>query len=177
MNGEIGAPPEDFELTVFLRDASSRVRATLVRRGLRQLDLEDCSQDVLIEVTKRWTQLRGYPLGARHGYVRAVCRGAAVAWFRRSRCQRALFVDSVAEDKPHPGHSTCPEEEYFGQHLRSTLATCLASCDAATRTTFELVCLGNSEAEVASLQGLPLGTVASRLRRIRSRLRKVLVEK
>ncbi|MEI9942421.1 MAG: sigma factor-like helix-turn-helix DNA-binding protein [Pseudomonadota bacterium] len=177
MSSEICAPIDDFELTAFLRDASRRVRVALVRRGLRQVELEDCSQDVLIEVTERWAQLRDYPLAARYGYLYALCRGAAVALFRRSRYQRALFANGVTEDEPDPWSSSCAEAEYLRQRLRMTIETCLADCAPAARTTFELVCLGHSEAEVASLQGLPLGTVASRLRRIRSRLRKVLLEK
>jgi RNA polymerase sigma-70 factor (ECF subfamily) len=169
---------EDLELTGFVREAARRARPALLKCGVRSAELEDCVQEVLIAVVQRWTQLRSYPSAARYGYLYAICRGTAVDWLRRARYTPALFAHGEAEHEPDPRQPSCPEREYLGLRVRSAIRAGLANCAPALRATFLLVCLaGHTEAETAALQGIPLGTVASRLRRVRRRLRNILLEK
>lgn len=162
------------ELNAFIRDTIGRVRATLLRRGLRGVDLEDCCQQVFVTVIERWSRLRNYPDEGRYGYLHAVCRGAAVDWLRRARRQSDLLLGSETEYDAQtqlPSRSST-EGEYWGLRVHSAMEACLADCAPAVRTTFTLVCLlGHTEEEAAAIQRIPLGTVASRVRRVRSRLR------
>jgi RNA polymerase sigma-70 factor, ECF subfamily len=166
---------DDLELTTFIRGATRRIHVALTRRGLRDAELEDCAQEVLIDVIERWERLRAYTSAGRTAYVASMCRGAAVSWLRRTRSRHYLFVHEDAELTPDRSQAAAPEREYFGSCVRGTVESCLAGCDPAAKTTFVLVCVaGHTEAEAASLLDVPLGTVASRLRRVRSRLRKEL---
>jgi len=177
VNGLVDGRVDDLELTAFVRDAARRARPALVKYGVRGADLEDCVQEVLSAVVERWTQLRSYPSAARYGYLYAICRGTAVSWQRRARYMPALFPHREAEHEPDPRQPSCAERAYLGVRVRAAIRAGLANCAPALRATFLLVCLaGHTEAETAALQGIPLGTVASRLRRVRRRLREVLLE-
>jgi len=164
------------ELTGFLRDARRRARSALIQGGLRNADLEDCTQDVLIDLVKHWTQLRCYAPGARIGYLYAVCRGTLSDWRRRVRRAPDLFETGEPDDEPDLELTRCGDREYFGLRVRAAVQLALAASEPDVRATFLLVCVvGHTEAEAASLQRVTRGTVASRLRRVRSRVRHALV--
>jgi RNA polymerase sigma factor (sigma-70 family) len=178
MNVEVEGRVDHRELAWFLREANRSVRAHLAKRGLRNVELDDCAQEVFVRIIERWAKLRTFSQPARDAYLGAVCHGTAIDWLRRARRSDRLFVRADAEHEPDPRRSRCADREYLGLRVRSTVLSCLADCEPGATTTFALVCLaGHTEAEAASAQGIPRGTVASRLRRIRARLRDELFRK
>lgn len=166
------------ELAAFVLVATGRARVALSRRGVRGWALEDCVQEVLVAVTEHWPRIRGYSLSARYGYLHAVCRGTASSWIRRARRNNVLFEYADPAEHADPHRRTCPESAYSGARVRSTLRACLVEHGPDVQMTFLLVYVaGHTEAEAAEMQGIPLGTVASRLRRVRARLRETLQTK
>ena len=96
-------------------------------------------------------------------------RRVADHWRRRERHETP-----VAEDLPHP---PAPPHDPFGDELSAAMQRSLARLPEELRETLLLVVVGElTHQEAADLQGIPLGTVLSRVSRARSRLREYLLE-
>ena len=95
-------------------------------------------------------------------------RRVADHWRRRERREVAAPVDL-----PHPAAATDP----FGDELSGAMQRALARLPEELRETLLLVVVGElTHQEAADLQGIPLGTVLSRVSRARGRLREYLLE-
>src|SRR5215831_18422864 len=112
-DGECGVAvqTDSLELAAFVCRATPRIRAALRKRGPRGSALEDCIQDVLIDVVERWPKLKSYPPAARDSYVRAICRGTAVGWRRRARNDGDRFTDIDREGERESGQPISPERQ------------------------------------------------------------------
>jgi RNA polymerase sigma-70 factor (ECF subfamily) len=96
-------------------------------------------------------------------------RRVADHWRRRERRE-----SSAPADLPHPAAATT---DPFGDELSGAMQRALARLPEELRETLLLVVVGElTHQEAADLQGVPLGTVLSRVSRARGRLREYLLE-
>jgi RNA polymerase sigma-70 factor (ECF subfamily) len=96
-------------------------------------------------------------------------RRAADHWRRRERRQPV-----ASPDLPHP---TARPDDPFHDELSGTMQHALDRLPQDLRETLLLVVVGElTHQEAADLQGIPLGTVLSRVSRARGRLREYLLE-
>jgi RNA polymerase sigma-70 factor (sigma-E family) len=157
---------DDFREFVTLRWPSLVSTAYLITtdRGIA----EDCVQEALTRVHRRWGRLRreGQPAA----YARQAVVNAALSWRRRRRIREVPL--NPAEDTRHPA------AESVNQHLDSVdeaLLAALRSLPPRMRATVTLRYLEDrSEAETAGMLGCSVGTVKSSASRGIARLRSAL---
>jgi len=165
----MAVPPQT--AAVFDRWVAEHV-AVLYRVAYRLIgnrhDAEDVVQDAF---RSAW--------GSRHLYDRsrserawllAILRRRVADHWRRRETREVLPQSEV--DQPARG-----ESDPFGDELSATMQGALDRLPAELRETLLLVVVGGlTHQEAADLQGIPLGTVLSRVSRARSRLRGYLLE-
>jgi RNA polymerase sigma-70 factor (ECF subfamily) len=158
-------PVEPARLRRFILENGSFVWRTLVRFGVRRADAEDAAQEVFWVFARR---LPGIVAGAEKGFLFRTALGVAST---RRRSARRRPEDAVPQSEldarraPERG----PEELLVQRRLRQRLSQVLDALSEEQRTVFVLVELeGLSAPEAATLLDVPVGTVASRLKRARS---------
>ena len=100
-------------------------------------------------------------------------------WLLAAGCLLAALGQSVPVDAQQlPGQSGgVPEDDPFADELSATMQAALDRLPAQLRETLLLVVVGElTHQEAADLQGIPLGTVLSRVSRARSQLREFLLD-
>ena len=96
-------------------------------------------------------------------------RRVADHWRRRERRETSAPADLA--------HPAAPPTDPFGDELSAAMQGALARLPEELRETLLLVVVGElTHQEAADLQGIPLGTVLSRVSRARGRLREYLLE-
>lgn len=148
---------------------------TLRRFGVPSAALDDAMQQVLMVVAAKLHQIepgkeRAFLLGTAHGIA---------ANFRRLHARRAEVALEETDSGSHAGPDPGPEELLELKHRRALLDEALDALPQDQRAVFVLYELeGCTMIEIAEVLSLPMGTVASRLRRGRARFeQKVLVLK
>jgi RNA polymerase sigma-70 factor (ECF subfamily) len=129
---------------------------------------EDVVQDTF---RSAWTSRELYDSGrSERAWLLAILRRrVADHWRRRDRREVA-----APADLPHPATAA---DDPFGSELSGAMQQALARLPEELRETLLLVVVGElTHQEAADLQGIPLGTVLSRVSRARSRLREYLLE-
>jgi RNA polymerase sigma-70 factor (ECF subfamily) len=141
---------------------SAFVWRTLVRFGVSEADAEDASQEVFWTLTRRIGDVLE---GAEKGFLFRTAVGVA-STRRRSRRRRPEAPLELIEHEQASG--PLPDEVMAQRRLRALLARVLEELSAPHRAVFVLIEIEELSApDVAELLELPLGTVASRLRRAR----------
>lgn len=149
-----------------LLDASlAPVLAWCRRMGGPRVDAEDAAHDVLIIVMTRLDKLEQ---ADRFGsWLYGITRRTLAAHRRRAWVRRwaaAVIPEAIATDDPErdaSGHETASAVQAVLELLPARQREVLVLCDVEDRT----------DAEVAALLDVPIGTVKSRLRLARSRFR------
>ena len=129
-------------------------------------EAEDVLQDTF---RSAWTS-RGLYDGSRSGraWLLAILRRRVADHWRRREHRQA-----PAADPPHPAVQPF---DPFGDELSAAMQQALARLPEELRETLLLVVVGElTHQEAADLQGIPLGTVLSRVSRARGRLREFLL--
>ncbi|HKU45064.1 MAG TPA: sigma-70 family RNA polymerase sigma factor [Polyangiales bacterium] len=143
----------------------------LLRRfGVPELQAEDAAQQVFLIVAERLADIEP-------GRERAFAFGTAlrIAQSMRRRLGRELPSDNFDEQ---PVGTAAPDELVEQKRARELLDSVLAQLPIESRTVFVLFELeALSSPEIAQLLEVPLGTVASRLRRAREQFRALVAEK
>lgn len=146
--------------------------AVLFRVAYRLLgnghDAEDVVQDAF---RSAWTSRHLYDRArSERAWLLAILRRrVADHWRRRETREVAAGADF---DRPTVG-----ESDPFADELSATMQTALDRLPIELRETLLLVVVGElTHQEAADLQGIPLGTVLSRVSRARSRLRGFLLD-
>lgn len=122
---------------------------------------EDLLQTAFAKTYLRWNAIRD--VGAGEAYVRRVLATTHAKWWRRR--------------SSHEVPATIPDHAVFADHadattLRETVARALASLPPAQRVVVVLRFFDDlTEAQVANMLGLPIGTVKSRTSRALRSLR------
>jgi RNA polymerase sigma-70 factor, ECF subfamily len=134
----------------------------LRRLGLTRLDAEDGAQRVFMMLLQQISSIRP---GGEQAVAYALSRGVAANVRRMTRRHKIVRVSQRRVDKAPCPRPRAPELTEACELLDEVLA----SMPLELRVVFILSELEQKPApEIASLQGLPLGTVTSRLRRAKA---------
>jgi RNA polymerase sigma-70 factor (ECF subfamily) len=159
---ESPAPTPRERLRVLMVDHHAFVWRTLRRLGVPAADVEDASQQVFLVVHRRLAEI--VPESERSFLYQTALR--VTADWRRSQRRRNLDAVSVLPEVPDGTAS--PEEMVDRQRQRALLDQILDHLPIKLRAVFVLFELEEMTlVEIATMTGMPLGTVASRLRRAR----------
>ncbi len=134
----------------------------LRRLGVPSLLVDDAAQQVFIIAARKASDIQaGREQSFLHGVAIRVASDARDAEKRRGGPAREL-------DEQAPSDEPNPEELLDRKRARQRLDEILASMGLEERSVFVLYEIeGLTMAEIATLEGVPAGTVASRLRRAR----------
>lgn len=146
----------------------------LQRLGVPEASLEDSAQEVFLVASRRLDEITR---GDDRGYlVEVAVRVASQARRALSKERRELLVDGQALDSTSPGtHYRAPDEALEQKRALALLAAVLDRMSEEQREAFILFEFEELSApEVASVLEVPVGTVASRVRRARAQLRRAL---
>ena len=134
----------------------------LRRLGVPEAELDDAAQQVLIVGAQRLSDI---PLGSERTFLYGtVVRTAAT--LRRNLRRRERWIEHGSADAESSARS--PEAELEHQQALVFLDTVLSALEDDLRDVFVLSEIEElSASQVATLLGIPAGTVASRLRRAR----------
>jgi RNA polymerase sigma-70 factor, ECF subfamily len=156
-----GTPTGD-RLEAMLADHHAFVWRSLRRLGVPDGDIDDASQQVFLVAHRRLAKLA--PESERSFLFQTALRVAA-DW-RRAHKRRCEQVGIDILDVPDV--AATPEEQMDQRRARALLDRALESMPMELRAVFVLFELEEmTMAQIASIAGIPPGTVASRLRRAR----------
>lgn len=164
--------PHQQRLEAIVRQHLPCVWRVLRRLGLSEADADDAAQRVLVTVARRLGDIE--PGCERAFLSRTATHIALKAHKKRQRRREQPMPDF--EELPVP--ETAPDPENLLQRRRtlSRLDALLEELPLDIRTVFVLFEIeGMSQEEVALALDLPTGTVASKLRRARQRLARLVV--
>lgn len=144
-------------------------------------DAEDITQETYLRL---WNSLHEYHGASAKSYIFRIARNLSIDLLRkRSRQSESdtVILTSDGEFEPDiadPDPDVRPDEAYLRRLTVETVRECIASLPIPMR---ELVVMrdidGLSYVEIASILGMPEGSVKSGLFRARERLRKLIIEK
>jgi RNA polymerase sigma-70 factor, ECF subfamily len=134
----------------------------LCRLGVPLSDAEDAAQQVVIVACQR---LQAIPVGGERTFLYGTALRTA-ATLRRNARRRSRWVQTGPADAPAPGLQ--PDEDLERRQALRFLDEVLERLPDELREVFVLCQIEELTApQVASIAGVPVGTVASRLRRAR----------
>lgn len=156
-----GEKPE-LRARALVNDHFDFVWRLLRRLGLPPADADDAAQQVFIVGTRR---LADIPAGNERTFLYGSALRVA-STLRRNSARRQRFMQSGAADPDEVVRT--PHEEVERREALGVLDELLSMMDNEQREVFVLCEIEELSApEVASIVGVPVGTVASRLRRAR----------
>ncbi|XXX80363.1 sigma-70 family RNA polymerase sigma factor [Sorangium sp. So ce134] len=155
--GDAKQPPRS--LVALHAEHGGFVWATLQRFGIQHPDLEDAFQDVFIVVQRRLPSFDwACPITT---WLFAICRRVAASHRRRAHTRRERLGE-VVDDVPDSARG--PEEITSQHQARLQLDGILEAMDLDRRAVFVMFEIEEMPCnEIASLVGVPVGTVYSRL--------------
>lgn len=134
---------------------------SLRRLGVPDADLEDAVQEVYLEASKRLASIT-----SARGFLFRACMFAASKARRSIRRRREVLDDEILKKQVDP--SITPEQAISQSEARQDLQRVLEKIPEEPRAIFILFELEHlNTVQIAELLELPVGTVASRLRRAR----------
>lgn len=161
------APPNrdrDQAVANLVTEHLALVWRTLRRLGVDPADLEDATQRVFIIVSERLEDIQ--PERAQSFVFGTAMRVASHSRRQRKGRREEALIESHDPRDPAGG----PDVQLEQQQARNIMADILERMPEELRTTFLLYELEQlTMAEISEMQGIPAGTVASRLRRARER--------
>ena len=152
-----------------LYDRHSRLLFGLVLKIVRdRAEAEEILQEVFIRV---WTRAELYDsrLGGPRPWLVRLARNCAIDRLRARRTRDAVNQPALDEAKAHPAlssvHVPTPEAVVIHAERRGTVVEALARLPAEQARLIEAAFFeGYTHSELATLFGLPLGTVKTRIR-------------
>jgi len=152
-----------------MRESFDLVWRVLRRLGVPAVAAEDAAQEVFLVAARRIDEIAP---GSEQSYLYGTALRVAQAFRRRDARDAARRAEY--DDERSPGART-PEELLDTRERLEILDAALARLEDDERSVFVLFELeGLTLTEIAELTGSPRGTVASRLRRARSRFVRAL---
>jgi RNA polymerase sigma-70 factor (ECF subfamily) len=144
--------------------------AARLRGVLPAAEVEDVLQETFLGV---WRGARGYrPVGPVGGWVWGIARRQSALWLRRRGPAELLLPALIAADGQHPDD---PAEAALTRAELAGAVSALGPEDGPEHETWRLMYVEDrSVAEVATLMGVPEGTVKSRAHRARRLMRAAL---
>jgi RNA polymerase sigma factor (sigma-70 family) len=139
-------------------------------------DAEDVFQEACL---RAFRGISGFAGGSSRAWVLTIVRNAAYDWMRKNRSPVLVLVDDLeavermADDAISAGDN--PEAALIARADEARLQTAIASLPAVFRDTMVLRDIhGLDYREIATITGVPIGTVMSRLARARRRVIEML---
>lgn len=161
---EPAAPAGELELRAraLVSDNFDFIWRVMRRLGVPESEVEDAAQQVFIVATSRLAEIRP---GAERSFLYGTALRAAATirrgWQRRRRRFTSEPADCVSPQRT-------PDEEFERQRQLALLDEVLSTLEPELREVFVLCEIEELPApEVATIARIPVGTVASRLRRAR----------
>jgi RNA polymerase sigma-70 factor (ECF subfamily) len=159
-----GERSRDEQLTRLFEGHFDFIWRLLRRVGLSRADADDASQQVFMTLTQKLEQIQP---GRERTYLYGVALRIAANWKRKQKRRRE--DDAPMAEPLDP--ALPPDEAAALAEARSTLDALLAELPDELRRVIVMAEIGQIEvAQIAAVEGLPLGTAASRLRRARALL-------
>jgi RNA polymerase sigma-70 factor, ECF subfamily len=153
-----------------LRDHGEFLWKTLGRLGVRDADLPDMFQEVLLRVHLRIGTFEGR--SELRTWLFGICRRVAAGYRRRAHRRRERLEDSVSETK---AAGPDPEQESSTAQARDRLSRILQTLSSDKRAVFVMFEVeGLSSVEIAEELGIPVGTVHSRLHAARAAFKRAI---
>jgi RNA polymerase sigma-70 factor (ECF subfamily) len=153
------------------RAHSEFVWVCLQRFGTRERDLDDALQEVFVVVHQRLATFRGEARITTWLY--AICLRVAAAHRRRGHVRRELAVDDLSEAAALDQSS--PEDDCALQQKQHILSRILDELDLEKRALLVMFEIDEIACdEIATILGVPLGTVYSRLHAARKAFEKAV---
>ncbi len=157
-------------MQTIVREHIGFVARVLEKAGVPQADLDDGIQRTFITVTRRLDDVHA---GAEKSFVFQVALNVAAHARRNLARRREVCSDQLDDVVIAP---TTPEQIAERRQMRKLIDDIVDTMSESLRSVFTLYQVeGMSTAEIATLLGVPIGTVASRLRRGREVFRRHLV--
>lgn len=145
---------------------------SLQRLGVRPPDLEDVFQEVFVVVHKRLGTFDGS--SALTTWLFGICLRVAAAHRRRAWFRREVPTADVAATHEAP-LTDRPDEALETRRAQAALRRVLDAMDLDKRAVFVMFELDElSSEEIATILGVPVGTVWSRLHAARKQFEKIL---
>jgi RNA polymerase sigma-70 factor (ECF subfamily) len=136
-------------------------------------DALDVVQESLIKALSGLGEFDGRS-GFRYWFLRIVAN-TALDWGRRRKRRPTLSIGAGNSSSPEPTCDDDPARRLHQQDLREALDKALGCLSPKIRTTFVLFAeLGLSYKEISETQGIPIGTVMSRINAAREKLQRYL---
>lgn len=173
-------PPSSGAPAISPREADARLRVlvgahfdfiwrSLRRLGVPSTDADDCAQQVFLVASRKLGEIQ--PGSERPFLFGTAMRVASDA--RRSRSRRREVSGEEAHEAFDPGPD--PEEIATRKNARAVLDEVLDSMSMELRAVFVLFELEElPSTEIAEVLEIPVGTVASRLRRAREEFQRIV---
>jgi RNA polymerase sigma-70 factor (ECF subfamily) len=165
----VGAVPRTVEVAEIYRVHADFLWRSLQRLGVRDADLEDTVQEVLVVVHRR-----------RHSF-NFECRlttwlfGICLRIASRHRRRAHFRWERTADILPDQVDPTTPEDRLVEQRDMAHLARILSTLSLEHRAVFVMFEVeGESCQTIAELFGVPVGTIYSRLHNARSQVEKAI---
>lgn len=158
-----------------LRELSDAIRGPVFRLALRMCgnaaDADEAVQETLVDVLRGIDSFRAHAKLSTWVYRIAIRAASRVrARHARDRDQTQPLADEVAAD---PNHA--PSAQAIAQENAQRLLTAMDTLPAEQRAVLSLSAMDQlPQTEIAEILGIPVGTVYSRLKTARDRLRTAL---
>lgn len=149
---------------------AGRVKAYMMRSGAAPQDADEIVQDVMVAVWRRAETFDPARAGAAT-WIFAIARNRRIDLIRRARRPAPDPADPLFRPDPEPDGLDLVSQAQREARLRESVAALSPEQRAVLVAAFYD---GLSHGEIARAQGLPLGTVKSRIRLAFGRLRDVL---
>ena len=145
----------------------------LRRLGVPSHSVDDGTQQVFLIMAERLDDIQQ---ASERSFAYGTALRVAQDFRRRGQRERGVTVDAEGQPEPVCG-APDPEELTSQRRAREQLDRVLDAMPIELRAVFVLFELeGMTSPEIAEISGLPLGTVASRLRRARERFRELVAQ-
>ncbi len=154
--------------SALFRHFAPRIKGFLIKGGADATTAEECAQDVM---TTLWRKAEQFDpsRAAVSTWIFTIARNRRIDMLRRQRRPEPEDLPWGPEPEPDQAEALALQQD------SALLGKAIASLPAPQRDLIEKAYFGDlSQSEIASLTGLPLGTIKSRLRLALDRLRHLM---
>lgn len=171
----VGGDPEAFNRLMERHEA--RMYAVALRMCANREDAQDCLQEAMLRVYRAIGGFKGESSFAT--WVYRITINTCLDELRRKKNRQSVSLDGLLDLGWSPAdESNAPEKQAIRRETRRCLNAAIAQLPEDMRTAVTLRDIeGYSYDEIAQMLGINVGTIKSRISRVREKLREKLREK